>query len=239
MKHRLLRTPIISRINYFFTNQTRFFKLYSEKPKFIFNLFFHILVSVLSIFVLNNAEIKNYIRTIINNEKNLNIKSTNTILNISYSPMFLIGFKIFTIIFSTLIMSMIFLFLIKLFKSRKQYKHVLSVVCASYYFVSIQKIINVVYQILNKENNNRNSSAILTIVDDIFKNYNIFTLTFIIFVIIGLYVVTHIDKIKIITGILLIEIINLIMIVFTSILSFNTEQLISLKKALLSILKIG
>jgi hypothetical protein len=222
MKQRVVKKVVLSRINYFFTNQNRFFRRYSENPKYIFNLLFHLTVSIISILVIYYDKIKNYIE---------NFKGISSILNINISLVFKLSISIIDIF----LFSILFFALIKIFKSTRKFKQVFSVVCASYYFISFQKLLNLMYQIIEKENTNFNGTAINTVVDSIFKYFNIFSIFFIIFIIIGLYVITEIDINKIFAGTVLVGLFNLAFVVFISIFTLRREDLMTIKSALLNI----
>ncbi len=217
-----MKKDFLSRINYFFTNQNRFFRIYCENPKYIFNLMFHLTISILSIIIIYNNEIKNYIK---------NFNNIESLLNINY----MLSLKLIASVVDILLFGILFFILVKILKSNRQFKHVFSVICSSYYFISFQKILNLTYQIMEKENNNYDSSAINTIVDSIFQYFNIFSVFFFIFVVIGLYIVTEIKMSKLFFGSVLVQIINLIVLVSTSIIALRQNELITFKRALLNI----
>ena len=215
MKHRGAKTDVLSRVNCFFTNQYGFFRIYSEKPKFVFNLIFHLSVSILSVLILNIERIKN--------------------LGFSLGTNYLFMLKISITIFDIFLFSFFFFILIKLLKSQKKLKHVLSIVCASYYFISFQKILNCMYQYIQKDNTNYDSSVMITVTDSIFKFYNIFSIIFVIFVIIGLYALTNINIKKLCFGTLFVEIINLALVVFILVITLTQDDLITFKRTLMNI----
>lgn len=222
MKHREKKMDVLSKINYFFTNQYSFFRIYSEDPKFIFNLIFHLTVSILSILIIYNDKIRSYIK---------NFKNFNSFLNTDFLTIFKASISVFDI----LIFSVFFFILIKLFKSRKKFKHVLAIVCASYYFISFQKILNCGYQIISKEHTNHELSVMTTVIDSIFKYYNIFSIFFIIFVMIGLYILTNIDIKKLCVGTICVEIVNLTLIIFIAIFTLPQNDLVTFKRTLIHI----
>lgn|GEM_PF-4056698 len=214
MKHRGAKTDVLSRVNYFFTNQHSFFRIYSEKPKFVFNLIFHLSVSILSVLILNSEKIKN---------------------SEFFLSDYLFMLKTSITIFDIFVFSLFFYILIKLFKSQKEFKHVLSIVCSSYYFISFQKILNCMYQYIQKDNTNYDSSVMTTVADSIFKFFNVFSIFFVIFVMIGLYVLTNINIKRLCFGTLFVEIVSFVFIVFISVFTLTQDEIITFKRTIMSI----
>ncbi|MCL2322432.1 MAG: YIP1 family protein [Oscillospiraceae bacterium] len=221
MKQRTAKKNGLSRIDYFFTNQSRFFRAYIDHPKFTFNLIFHLTVSVLSILIIYQDKIRNFIG---------NYKNIESILNINISLAFRLSFSVIDIF----IFSILFFALIKMLKSTKKFKQVFSVVCASYYFMSFQKLLNLMYQIIEKENTIY-KTPMNVVVDSIFKYFNIFSIFFIIFIMIGLYVITEIDINKIFVGTVIASLFNLAFVVIVAIFTLKKDDLMLVKRTLLNL----